>query len=87
MLHIKVYGKVQGVFFRVETRRKAQELGISGNVQNVENGSVEILAMGSEKDLKELLDWCYNGPTGARVEKVEYEWIISEKTFDKFEIV
>ncbi len=86
-LHIKIYGKVQGVFFRVEARRKALELGISGNVRNMPDGSVEVLASGEEKNLKELLKWCYNGPKGAKVERAEFEWLKNEKTFDNFEIM
>lgn len=86
-LHIKIYGKVQGVFFRVETRRKALELGILGNVRNMPDGSVEVMATGEEKNLKELLNWCYNGSKGAIVEKAEFEWLKNIKTFDNFEII
>lgn len=86
-LHIKIYGRVQGVFFRVETKQKALELGILGRVENMSDGTVEVTAYGQEKDLKELLEWCYNGPKGASVEKVEFEWLKTLKIFDKFEIV
>lgn len=86
-LHIKIRGKVQEVFFRVETRRKALELGIFGNVKNMSDGSVEVMASGEERNLKELLEWCYNGPTSAKVEKVEYEWLKNVKIFDNFEII
>lgn len=86
-LRIKIFGKVQGVFFRVETRRKAEELGISGNVRNMPDGTVFVAASGEEENLKELLEWCYNGPKSADVEKVEYEWSKCKKTFDKFEII
>jgi len=86
-LHIKIFGKVQGVFFRVEARKKATAIGIFGNVRNMPDGTVEIMASGEEKNLKELLEWCYNGPEGARVDNVEYEWLSKAETFDKFEIM
>lgn len=85
-LHIKIYGKVQGVFFRFETKRKALGLGIIGRVQNMPDGTVEVTACGEEKNLKELLEWCYNGPKGASVEKVEFDWFEKAEIFDKFEI-
>ncbi|MFA6096368.1 MAG: acylphosphatase [Candidatus Paceibacterota bacterium] len=86
-IYIKISGRVQGVFFRVEARRKALECGVSGSARNMPDGTVEIMASGEEKNLKELLEWCYNGPTGANVERVEYEWLKKGKTFDNFEIM
>ena len=86
-IRIFVYGKVQGVFFRYHTRRKAQSLGIKGWVKNREDGSVEILADGMEETLKNFVRWCRLGPPDARVEKIE---IIEEKIKEKindFEII
>lgn len=86
-LCIYVYGKVQGVLFRSQTREKALELGLSGYAKNLTNGSVEIVAEGEERDLKELAKWCYNGPKGAEVDKADLKWEKEEKKFDKFEIL
>lgn len=70
---IRVTGKVQGVFYRKSTAAKAQELNISGSVKNQADGSVFIVAQGSEKNLDTLLKWCESGPAHAEVDKVEYQ--------------
>lgn len=70
---IRVYGKVQGVFFRANAQDKAEALGILGWVKNEPDGSVLIEAEGTEDTLQEFVSWCRQGPAYARVEKVEYE--------------
>lgn len=70
---IRVYGKVQGVFFRASARDKAEALGILGWVKNEPDGSVRLEAEGPEDKLQEFLSWCKQGPTHAKVEKVVYE--------------
>jgi len=82
---IKVYGLVQGVFFRKYTREKAKELGISGWVRNAVDGTVEIEAEGSSESLDRFITWCHLGPEKAVVNKVT----ITEqalKNFTSFEI-
>ena len=81
-LHAIVHGDVQGVFFRSNTHKMASKLGLKGWVKNNMDGTVEIVAEGNKKDLKELLAWCNEGPSMARVEEVEAEW---EKPTDEFE--
>ena len=53
---LKIYGRVQGVFFRDSSRRKAKELGLSGWVRNEPDGTVQIVAEGEEKSLKKLIE-------------------------------
>lgn len=72
---IKVYGRVQGVGFRFYTNKKANELNISGYVQNKPNGSVYIEAEGEETDLLTFIDWCNIGPQWARVTKIETQFV------------
>ena len=67
---IIVKGKVQGVNFRNSLKQKADELLIKGEVRNLPNGDLEIIATADELILFQLIDWCYEGPPGARVEKV-----------------
>jgi len=86
-LDVKVRGLVQGVFFRYAAKEKARQLGIKGWVKNLPDSSVQISAEGESEDLKKFLDWCRKGPSGARVEKVEYEFNNNFEGFDDFEIV
>lgn len=43
---LKIYGRVQGVFFRDSTKRKAEELDLLGWVRNEAGGAVQIVAEG-----------------------------------------
>ena len=70
-LHVIVKGRVQGVFFRQQTKSIAISLKIKGSVKNLSDGSVEIYAFGTEASLKDLENWCYKGPPFAKVETVE----------------
>lgn len=72
-LDIKIYGKVQGVFFRVSAKQKADELGLFGFAKNESDGSVYIQAEGGEHLLRIFLDWCRQGPSDARVDRLEFE--------------
>lgn len=66
-----VSGKVQGVFFRDSTRRKAVSLDISGYAINLDDGRVEVLGCGDEQALADLEAWLHEGSSSARVSKVE----------------
>lgn len=69
-IHCFVSGRVQGVFFRAATQRKAVDLGLSGWVRNRPDGRVEVLACGPESAVDALQRWLREGPTHARVEDV-----------------
>lgn len=68
---IKVFGQVQGVYFRVHAKQAADILGVSGWVQNQPDGSVKIEAEGEENALKSFLKWCEEASKEAKVDKVE----------------
>lgn len=87
-VQLKISGKVQGVFYRAETRRKAQELGLKGYAKNNRDGSVTVVAVGEENVLKELEAWCGRGPDSSRVESVEAEYgpQKSDEEFEGFDI-
>jgi len=70
-IHIKVSGKVQGVFYRQGTLQKAKELHVGGEVWNNADDTVGILATGEEEALLQLTDWCSEGPSRAQVHSVE----------------
>ncbi len=73
-LNLKIYGLVQGVYFRSNARSKALELGLSGWVRNMPDGTVETVAEGDENKLNEYIKWCKSGPSEARVEKIQEKW-------------
>jgi acylphosphatase len=81
-----VSGKVQGVFYRHNTRQKAQSLNITGWVKNNEDGTVELNACGTEENIKNLIDWLQEGPTKATVENVNWREI-PEETHTNFKII
>lgn len=86
-VYLEIYGKVQGVFFRLSTQKKAYELDLVGWVQNRADRSVEAFAQGEEESLQKLIEWCHQGPTHARVDKVEVQWSTEEKEYTSFEII
>jgi len=67
----RVFGKVQGVFFRSSTARRATELNLSGSVFNRPDGSVEVVAVGDPVALETLHRWLHEGPKLAIVHQVE----------------
>ncbi len=70
-LQIRVYGKVQGVFFRASALGMAERLGLKGFVRNEPDGSVLIEVEGPEEPLKKFVEWCHQGPPSAKVEDVK----------------
>lgn len=66
-------GHVQGVFFRAGTRERATSLGLDGHAKNLPDGSVEVLASGSDAALEALQRWLQQGPPAARVTGVSRE--------------
>lgn len=69
-----VLGRVQGVGFRYFTERMAEEIGLAGYVMNRSDGSVEVMVEGERGALEEFLRRLRQGPSGARVERVEEIW-------------
>lgn len=72
--HVFISGIVQGVNFRVSTRNEARQAGVSGWVSNVTDGRVEAVFEGSNAAVRRLVSWCYSGPPGAEVDRVEINW-------------
>ncbi len=86
-LHIWVSGKVQGVYFRGSTAKKANKLALSGWVKNLTDGRVEILAQGSQQSLDALLMWCGHGPVLAKVNEVKHELAQIDQKLPAFEVL
>lgn len=87
LARIKVYGKVQGVFFRESARQEAGKLGLAGFARNEGDGAVYIEVEGGDEELKKFVDWCRRGPEMAKVEKIEVDYSDEFKNYEGFEIV
>jgi len=85
-LKIKVFGRVQGVFYRASAQTMANELKIAGMIYNEPDGSVYIEAVGSRKQLDEFVLWCGKGPKGALVNNIILEEL-NVKKYNGFNIV
>jgi acylphosphatase len=84
--HALISGSVQGVFFRSETSYEAERRGVKGWVRNLPDGKVEAIFEGEEKSVKELVEFCRQGPPGAEVAKVDVTWENYTGEFGSFEI-
>lgn len=80
-VHLRIKGKVQGVFYRATAKDVAEETGIKGWVKNTPEGDVEIVASGEDGQLEKFIAWCREGPPRARVTDV----IVTEKDSIRFE--
>jgi acylphosphatase len=81
----RVRGRVQGVGFRYFTQRVAAELGLGGYVRNLDDGRVEVYAVGPEEKLSELAGRLYQGPRWAEVHGVD-EQEAEVRAYASFEI-
>jgi acylphosphatase len=69
-LRLTIRGNVQGVFFRAETKKMADLLGVKGYIKNQKDGSVFVEAEGNPDAVHKLIDYCHHGPEKATVERV-----------------
>ena len=84
--HIFVEGRVQGVFFRYETRVEARKKSVQGWVRNRPDGRVEAIFEGEKGKVDDMIDFCTRGPSGARVTRVEVVWEESSSDYQDFTI-
>src|SRR4051794_23322577 len=75
---LRIYGRVQGVFFRNWAIGEAQALGITGWIRNRTDGSVEALAFGEAEALDAFTAKCREGPPAAEVERMDVEAVEGE---------
>ena len=84
--HVIISGRVQGVFFRMETKRAADGFGVFGWVKNLRNGNVEALFEGDRERVDAVLEWCKEGPAHAQVSDVKLDWQDFTGEFSGFEV-
>jgi acylphosphatase len=83
---LRIHGRVQGVFFRQSTLEAATRLGLAGWVKNLPDGSVAVVAEGPNEAVRDLLDWCRQGPPAAEVKTIDVDWSDATGEFERFRI-
>jgi acylphosphatase len=83
---VLIHGRVQGVFFRNWTADKARALGVRGWVRNRLDGTVELVAYGTDEAIEALTAACRTGPPAARVERIEVEVVEGEGPPSRFQV-
>jgi acylphosphatase len=81
---ITVYGRVQGVGFRYFVRNVGERLGLTGNVRNCPDSTVEIVVQGSEKKIAEFIRQVEKGPSMARVQRLDAVDIPAQDVYGSF---
>jgi len=79
--HVFISGRVQGVFFRDETRRLATRFHVTGWVRNTHDGRVEAVFEGEKEDVEKLVEFCKKGSPYAKVTNIE---IVQEEFLGEF---
>lgn len=69
-MQLLISGRVQNVGYRYWARSYAGQLGLRGWVRNLDDGRVELLAIGPTTELDKLIDACRIGPSAAQVSDV-----------------
>jgi len=83
---VLIEGRVQGVFFRAETRTVARQHDLTGWVKNRYDGSVEAVFEGEEENVEKALQWCHKGPPHALVTNVIVKRVSYTGEFESFDI-
>ena len=83
---VVISGKVQGVFFRMETARAAEKHQVTGWVRNRSDGAVEAFFQGPPSQVDAMVQWCWKGPPAASVTEVAVEEKPVSEEFSDFSI-
>jgi acylphosphatase len=84
--HVFVTGRVQGVFFRLDTKQIAEHHDVKGWVRNLPDGRVEAVFEGEKEGVEMLVAFCKHGPTGAKVTNWELMWEPYTGTLSRFKV-
>jgi len=84
---VRIRGIVQGVNFRYFTHRTACQHHVTGWVRNLTGGDVEAVFEGRESDVRQVLDWCRQGPAAATVDEILIDWEGFRGEFEEFRIL
>jgi len=86
-MHLIITGRVQGVCFRIATKKEAEKHKLFGWVKNKKDGTVEAVFEGGKQKVDFMLDWCRQGPPGADVLKLDVKAETFAEEFDRFKII
>lgn len=70
-IHVRIHGRVQGVWFRAWTEQEARARALRGWVRNRRDGTVEAVFAGSEAAVRDMIGACHEGPPAANVGRIE----------------
>ncbi|MCX2717573.1 acylphosphatase [Helicobacter sp. MIT 21-1697] len=87
-----IFGKVQGVGFRRFVKYRVDKLNeageiLSGNVCNLSDGSVRVIAQGEEGTLEKLYQILESGPIKSEVERIQSHQLDIDESLKDFEIL
>jgi len=83
--HVRVTGRVQGVFFRAWAQERAEALSVTGWIRNCPDGRVEAHVEGEQSAVDQMIGHLREGPPSARVDDVRL-WDVGVCDFDGFEV-
>ena len=84
--HLRISGKVQGVFFRATAKKIAEKNNLTGWVKNLGDGNVGAIVSGEQASVEIFIEWCKHGPENAAVKEVQVNYI-EEKIFKEFKVI
>lgn len=85
-LDIEIIGRVQGVYYRTTLSSIAHSIGINGFVENLDNGSVHVLAQGTREKLEEFLSQTQRGSFVTKVQGLSFKFSKPKKEYSDFEV-
>jgi acylphosphatase len=85
-VHLLINGRVQGVYFRQNTKIVASNHGVNGWIRNLKDGRVHVLLEGNEAAVGKVIEWCQVGPTDALVNYVDIKYEEYTGEFQEFMI-
>ena len=84
--HVFISGRVQGVLFRLNTKKEADRLKVSGWVRNLADGRVEAVFEGDKGNVEQMVNWTREGPIWAKIDDFSVVWEDYSGEFSAFEI-
>ncbi len=84
--HLKITGRVQGVFYRSNAQKQAKILDLTGYIKNMPDDSVEAIVQGEKESIELFIEWAKEGPSSAKVNNVAVNWQPLEQKLPSFRI-